>query len=86
MASGPQLDSPGVVHNVMLRGIERPWILWAATQARRTLAYVWTENLVRHPSDLARTLDETRDNVSLAANRGAGAGRPWRGMVAAWCR
>jgi len=74
-----------VLHYVMVRGIERPWIFWATTQARRTLAYVWAEHLARRPSDLARTLDETRENVSLAANRGEGAARPWGGIVDEWC-
>ena len=72
MPRGPRLDSPGVLHHVMVRGIERPWIFWAATQARRILAYVWTEGLACRPSNLARTLDETRENVSLAADRAKG--------------
>jgi len=58
----------------------------AAARARQLLAYVWVERLGRRASDLARALNQTRGNVSLAAKRGEEAARPWHGMLAAWCR
>ncbi len=66
MSSGPRLDVPGVLHHVMVRGIERPRIFRAASQARRILAYVWIERLGRRASDLARALNQTRVEGDVA--------------------
>lgn len=57
-----------------------------ATRARRILAYVWVEHLGRPASDLARSLEQTRGNISLAAKRGGEAARPYLGVIAVWCR
>ena len=44
------------------------------------------ERLVRRASDLARALNQTCGNVSLAAKWGENAVRSWSGMIDAWCR
>jgi putative transposase len=42
-----------------------------AVRARQLLAYLWVEQWGQRASELARTLGQTRGNISLAAQRGA---------------
>ncbi len=58
----------------------------AAVTARQLLAYVWVEVLGRPASALARTLGQTRGNVSLAARRGAHHAVHWQAAIPRWCR
>jgi hypothetical protein len=72
-------------------GVPRPALLGssqtrAAVTARQLLAYIWVEHLGRRASDLARALDQTRGNVSVAAKRGAAHAAAWRAQFADWCR
>ena len=56
----------------------------AAVTARQLLAYVWVEVLGRRASALARTLGQTRGNVSLAARRGATYAARWQTAIPTW--
>jgi REP element-mobilizing transposase RayT len=58
----------------------------AAARARQVLAYVWVEHLGQSASALARTLGQSRGNVSHAAKLGVAAVAPWQKHVAHWCR
>ena len=42
--------------------------------------------LARRAGDLARALNQTCGNVSVAAKWGENAVRPWSAMIHAWCR
>jgi hypothetical protein len=58
----------------------------AAVTARQLLAYVWVERLGRPASALARALDQTRGNVSLAAQKGVAHAALWQAEIPRWCR
>ena len=58
----------------------------AAVRARQLVAYVWVEHLGRRASDLARSLGQSRGNVSLAAKRGTAHAAAWRAQIADWYR
>ncbi len=82
MPRGPRLDAPGVLHHVMVRGIERRPIFWddgdrtdfvarlaALAEAGTLVVYAWAL-LPNHAHLLART----------GSRRGlAGGGGGWRG-------
>ena len=77
MARGPRLDAPGVLHHVMVRGIERR-PLFRDDRDR--------DDFVERLAGLVQVLGQTRGNVSLAAKRGEEVARPWRSRVDRWCR
>ncbi len=57
-----------------------------ATEARHLLAYVWTERLGRHASELATTVGRTRSNVCWAARRGGERAATYASEIERWCR